>query len=286
LRDSFVFTDDKNFTIDDWLSIMRNKLKKNANWFSIDVQQKAYVKIRIDDDVIKHLTIRFFKNSIKSYIIANEIFDDLYQIFDDFNRRTNALKTYKRLKQINLFKSFNTFWIEFQQLTSDFELYNQKALLENLKDEMSYELQKTFAIELYKATDLHEFVKMCRYTDQTLRDVNNKFRNIREEFEDNDEAKREEIIVVVNSNQNNDRSIFRSRFGTSEFESSFRAITKSLFKNQMNIINCYNCKKFEHFFRNCRQLRKMNSNNFVREKNVHEKDDSSIDNSEIESKKE
>jgi hypothetical protein len=72
------FTDDKNLIIDDWLSVMRNKLKKNADWFSIDVQQKAYVRTRIDDDVMKHLTARFFKNSIKSYIIADEIFDDLY----------------------------------------------------------------------------------------------------------------------------------------------------------------------------------------------------------------
>ncbi len=69
LPDSSVFTDDKDSIIDDWLSVMRNKLKGNANWFSTDVQQKAYVRIRIDDDVMKHLIFRFFKDSIKSYII-------------------------------------------------------------------------------------------------------------------------------------------------------------------------------------------------------------------------
>jgi hypothetical protein len=41
---------------------------------------------------------------------------------------------------------------------------------------MSYELQKTLATKFYKAIDLHEFAKMCRYIDQTLRDVNNKFK--------------------------------------------------------------------------------------------------------------
>jgi hypothetical protein len=109
LLDSFVFTDDKNSIIDDWLSAMRNKLKENANWFFIDIQQKAYVRIKIDDDAMKHLIFRFFKNSIKSYITTDEIFDDLYQIFDDSNRRINALKTYKRLKQIESFKNFNIF---------------------------------------------------------------------------------------------------------------------------------------------------------------------------------
>jgi hypothetical protein len=232
---------------------------------------------------MKHLTARFFKNSIKSYIIADEIFDDLYQIFDDSNRRTNALKTYWRLKQIESFKDFNIFWAEFQRLASDSELYNQDALLENLKNKMSYELSKAFVIESYKVIDLHEFVKMCRYTNQTLRDVNNKFRNIKKDFENNvdDAARDEEIIVIVNSNQNNDWSISRSRFEIfeSEFESNSRAITQSLSsENQMNFLNCYNCEKSDHYSRNCRQLRKINLNNFVREMNVHDKNDSSSEN--------
>jgi hypothetical protein len=270
------------------LSAMRNKLKENANWFSIDVQQKTYVRIRIDDDVMKHLIFRFFKDSIKSYIISKKIFDDLYQIFDDSNRRINALKIYRRLKQIESFKDFNIFWAEFQRLVSDSELYNQDALLENLKNKMSYELQKILAIESYKVIDLHEFVKMCKYIDQTLRDVNNKSR--REEFF-NDAARDEEVIVIVNSNQNNqinqnaDRSISRSRFEISE--SSSRAITQSSSENQLNSLNCYNCEKSDHYSRNCRQLKKMNSNNFVRKMNVHERDDSSSqkNNFEIESRK-
>ncbi len=288
LSDSSVFIDDKDLIINDWLSIMRNKLKENANWFFTDVQQKAYVWIRIDDNVMKHLIFRFFKNSIKSFTISKEIFDDLYQIFDDLNRRTNVLKIYRRLKQIESFKDFNIFWAEFQRLISDFELYNQKTLLEDLKNKMSYELQKVFTIESYKTINLHEFAKMCRYTNQILRNVNNKSK--REEFF-NDAARDEQIIVIVNLNQNNqinqnaDKSIPRSRFEI--FESSFRAITQSS-EDQMNSLNCYNCEKSEHFFRNCRQLRKMNFNSFVREMNVYERNDSSSqkNNFEIESRKE
>ncbi len=155
---------------------------------------------------------------------------------------------------------------------------------------MSYELQKALATESYKATDLHEFAKMCRYTNQTLKDVNNKSR--REDFttDDNaDDVEREEITVIVNSNQNNDRSISRSRFeiSESELESNFRAITQSSSENQVNSFNCYNCEKSDHYSRNCRQFRKMNSNSFVRKMNVHERDNSSSqkNNFEIESRK-
>jgi hypothetical protein len=153
---------------------------------------------------------------------------------------------------------------------------------------MSYELQKALAIESYKIIDLHEFVKMCRYIDQTLRDVNNKFRNIREDFAN--DVEREKITIIVNSNQNNqinqnaDKSISRSRFEI--FESSSRATTQSS-EDQMNSLNCYNCEKSEHFFRNYRQLRKqMNSNSYVREIDVYDKNDLSNENLEIESKKE
>jgi hypothetical protein len=109
---------------------------------------------------MKHLISRFFKNSIKLYIISKKIFDDLYQIFDDSNRRTNALKTYRRLKQIESFKDFNIFWTEFQRLVSDLKLYNQEALLEDLKNKMSYELQKALATESYKTID-HTNLSRC-----------------------------------------------------------------------------------------------------------------------------
>jgi hypothetical protein len=130
---------------------------------------------------------------------------------------------------------------------------------------------------------------MCRYIDQTLRDVNNKSR--REEFF-NDATRDEEVIVIVNSNQNNqinqnvDKLIFRSRFEISE--SNFRATTQSSSENQMNSLSCYNYEKSDHYSRNCRQFKKMNSNSFVREMNVHEKDDSSSqkNNFEFESRKE
>jgi hypothetical protein len=165
LFDSSIFIDDKNFILDDWLSIMRNKLKENANWFFTDVQQKTYVRIKIDDDVMKHFISRFFENSIKSYIISKEIFDNMYQIFDDSIRRINASKTYKHFKQSESFKNFNTFWAEFQRLINDSKLYNQKTLFEDFKNKMSYELQKILTTKFYKTIDFHQFVKMCRYID-------------------------------------------------------------------------------------------------------------------------
>ncbi len=185
LSDSFILIDDKNSNIEDWLSTMKNKLEENADWFSIETSKKTYVRTRIDEDAMKHLTSRFKKNSIKSFLIAEEIFDDLNRVFDDFNKRVNVLKAYKRLKQIEISKKFHTFFAKFQRLTNDSKIYDETILLENLKNKMFWDLQRTLASDIYKTIDLYEFVRLCQFTDQTLRDVDSKIKNVsRDDYEE------------------------------------------------------------------------------------------------------
>jgi hypothetical protein len=88
---------------------MRNKLKENVDLYSIETQKKAYVRIKIEEDAMKHLTSRFKKDFIKSFLIAENVFDDLNRMFDDSNKRVNVLKTYKRLKQVESYKEFHIF---------------------------------------------------------------------------------------------------------------------------------------------------------------------------------
>jgi hypothetical protein len=113
LFDSLIIIDNKNSNIEDWLSAMRNKLKRNVDWYSKKTSKKTYILTRIENDVSKHLISRFKKNFIKSFLTAKEIFDDLNKVFDDLNKRLNVLKTYKRLKQVEVNKEFHTFWAEF-----------------------------------------------------------------------------------------------------------------------------------------------------------------------------
>ncbi len=68
LFNSSILIDDKNSNIEDWLSTMKNKLEENVDWFSIETNKRAYVRTRIDEDAMKHLTSRFKKKSIKSFL--------------------------------------------------------------------------------------------------------------------------------------------------------------------------------------------------------------------------
>ncbi len=281
LFDSSIFIDDMNSNIEDWLSTMRNKLKENADWFSIETSKKAYVRTRIDEDAMKHLTSRFEKDSIKSFMIVEKIFDDLNRIFDDFNKRINALKAYKRLKQIETNKKFHTFWAEFQRLVSDSKMYDEIIFLKDFKNKMFWDLQRTLTSDIYKAIDLYEFARLCQFIDQTLRDVNSKARNInRDEYEESESTSRNNLNNQESSNQeSSNQESSRDQSNTFRFRSqtsaSFRASTQASIEEQVNAFNCYNCEKSEHLTRNCEVSKKLNSNNFVRkiEKNVLNDDD-------------
>lgn len=53
--------------------------------------------------------------------------------------------SFHRQKQVGPFKDFHTFRAEFQRLATDAEMYDKKLLIEELKDKVSFELQKYLA---------------------------------------------------------------------------------------------------------------------------------------------
>jgi hypothetical protein len=139
---------------------------------------------------------------------------------------------------------------------------------------MFWNLQKILTFNIYKTIDLYEFARLCQFIDQTLRDVNTKFKNIKKEYEKS----------IFKKNFNNQKSsreqsnISSSRFRFETFKSNTNNNQKSINReinrffalNQVNAFICYNCDKADHITRNCQVSRKMNLNNFVRKmkKNV------------------
>ncbi len=114
---------------------------------------------------------------------------------------------------------------------------------------------------------MYKFARLCQFIDQTLRDVNIKFKNInRDEYEES----------TLRKNFNNQKSsreqsnASRSRFETSKSNLNNqkqinREINQALeFENQINAFIYYNCDKSDHIARRCIVSKKMNSNNFVR----------------------
>ncbi len=140
---------------------------------------------------------------------------------------------------------------------------------------MSFELQKVLAFDIYKTIDLYEFARLCQFINQTLRDVNTKFRNIREEYEES--VSRDNMNNQESSREQSNASNVRFRFDTSKSNANNQSsnnheMSQALAFDQVNAFICYNCDKFDHIVRNCKVSKKMNSNNYVREieKNILE----------------
>ena len=74
---------------------MRNKLKTNENWYSIEMIKKIYVQFRIEDDVIKHISSWLRKDAIKSFVSIEDIFSDLNRVYDDFNKSDIFMKEFE-----------------------------------------------------------------------------------------------------------------------------------------------------------------------------------------------
>ncbi len=136
---------------------------------------------------------------------------------------------------------------------------------------MSFNLQKTLTFNINKTIDLYEFVKLCQFIDQTLRDVNIKFRNVREDYENNYEKS------VLKENMNNQElsreqsnvSDVKFRFDTFKLNANIqnlnnREMSQVFEFNQINAFICYNCNKANYIAQMCRASRKINLNNFVK----------------------
>lgn len=168
LSDPPIFIDNKDLNIDDWLSMMRSKLKVNADDYSIESLRKAYVETRVEGDASRHIASRLRKNARNPFAETEDIFDCLLKIYGDSDRKHTAMKEFRNLCQTS--KDFNFFWAHFQRLAAELD-YNENTLIEELRHNIFLKLKKELVNEDDDPTDLYKFARRCQRIDQRLRDL-------------------------------------------------------------------------------------------------------------------
>jgi hypothetical protein len=83
-------------------------------------------------------------------------------------------------------------------LSSDSEIYDEAILLKDLKNKIFWDLQKTLTSNIYKTINLYEFVRLCQFTNQTLRDVNSKIRNVSRDVTTHNTEDCESRVLMIN----------------------------------------------------------------------------------------
>jgi hypothetical protein len=113
--------------------------------------------------------------------------------------------------------------------------------------------------ESFEIIELHAFARKCQYTDQVLRDVNNKSRYRESGAVETSASDSEKTNLLVSQSNNHSDESFRQQILVSTFDQIFRVIIVSSqahtsISDQINAFICYNCEKQNHMIKYCRSL--------------------------------
>ena len=121
-----------------WEIKIWDKLKVNADYYSIALLQIAYIVSCVKDDASEHIYIRCCKEAVKFYTSVNELFKHFTDIYEDQNVKLTVQNAYKNL-WIEITESFIIFYLNFTQIISVL-LYNEHTLMNNLKNRLIWHL--------------------------------------------------------------------------------------------------------------------------------------------------
>ncbi len=163
---SSIFTDEDESTWNSWRIKIDDKLQTNVNHFDNENICIVYVISRLEDDAAEHIFARRRHDASHSYILIDELFEHLKEIYDELNRNWKCRREYNALRQTD--KSFNVFYFDFMKLFSYLD-YDDCTLMNDLQNKINNRLQNALSVYSENFTSL-----ICLRI--FLQDVNNKQR--------------------------------------------------------------------------------------------------------------
>ncbi len=156
ISDSSLFTDEKNFTWENWYEKIQNKLEINVDLFSNEWVKLSYVHSRLFNDAAEITQVRCEHDCVNLYRIIKDLLKELAQLFDDSNKKVNFRRKYYNL--IQEFKKFSEFYTQFQHLSFYLD-YHEKQLIIDLKDKINSHLWFIWINQLVQS----DFLKEIRF---------------------------------------------------------------------------------------------------------------------------
>lgn len=141
LPDPPVFTDGVDPSWEDWSAKMEEKLDANVDWLPTAKSQLTYVYSRIGGNASKQTMTRRTRNCTNPYASYSEIMDDLADIYEDSDKKRNAMREYRALEQGT--RPFMEFYAEFVHL-AEICGYNESTKLHDMECKVRKGLQKAW----------------------------------------------------------------------------------------------------------------------------------------------
>jgi len=197
---------------------------------------------RLEDDAAEHIFAWHRHDASHSYILIDELFEHLKEIYNELNRNQKCRRKYNALRQAD--KSFNVFYFDFMKLFSYLE-YDDCTLMNDLQNKINNHLQNALSVCSENFTSL-----ICLRI--FLQDVNNKQRV-------NYQLRSQLCTVIVKVTVVSDKCAATSLSVTTSIINYVKSIIFSIIFSTSesdwakSSIICYICKTSEHLFKNCFQ---------------------------------
>ncbi len=233
---SSIFTDEDESTWDSWRVKINDKLQANVNHFDNENICIVYVISRLEGNAAEHIFAWYRHDALHSYILIDELFEHLKEIYDELNRNQKCRREYNALRQAE--KSFNVFYFDFMKLFSYLE-YDDCTLMNDLQDKINNRLQNALSVCSENFTSLTRLRIF-------LQDVNNKQWA-------NYQLHSQLRTVIVKVTVVPDKHAATSLSVTTLIIDYVKFIIFSTSESARSSIICYTCKISSHLSKNCSQ---------------------------------
>ena len=85
---------------------MKKQFSENSSRFSTERMKIFYTIVLMNDETMNHISVHFRNDSTKLFQQVQEIFDDLYRIYENSNRKLIVKKTFRKLRHTKQFQTF------------------------------------------------------------------------------------------------------------------------------------------------------------------------------------
>ncbi len=196
---------------------------------------------RLENDAAEHIFAQHRHDASHLYISIDELFKHLKEIYDELNKNRKCYHEYNALRQAD--KSFNVFYFDFMKLFSYLK-YDDCTLMNDLQNKINNRLQNALSICSKNFTSLTRLRIF-------LQDVNSKQRV-------NYQLRSERHTVIFKVTVVSDKRITSLSVTTSIID-YVKLTISSISESVKSSIICYICKIFDHLFKNCSQLNKIDT---------------------------
>ncbi len=234
---SSVFIDEDESTWNSWRIKMNDKLQTNVDHFNNENICIVYIISRLEDDAAEHIFAWCWHDTLHSYILIDELFEHLKEIYNDQNKNRKCCCKYNALRQAD--KLFNVFYFDFMKLFSYLE-YDDCILMNDLQNKINNRLQNALSICLKDFITLH-----C--LKSFLQNVNNRQWV-------NYQLWSERCMIIIKVTVISDKHAATSLSAVMTLIVKYIKLTIFSISESIRLsIVCYICKISDHLFKNCSQ---------------------------------